>query len=132
MAVPEPLKGDRKKEGKKEEGIIVDKDFLKMISDTVQTLKNKIEKLEQGKDDEVLKLKQEIEGLKQLPQLKVAPQPSGEEGAFWCAEISFHSAKTPQELALTQQKIQEFRKKLEQLMKEHRVSQVSASILKKL
>jgi len=76
-------------------------------------------------------LRKEIELIKQQLIEKQISQPEPkvgtpeEDSAFWSAEIRFGVLDSPE-------RIKEFREKLEALMREYKVAQLNATILKKL
>ena len=68
---------------------------------------------------------------KQIPQSE-AKVGAEKDSAFQSFEIRFITINTPEDLARHQVQIQEFRKKLESLMREYKVAQLNATILKRL
>ena len=99
--------------------------------------KNKIE-VDKEFLEEVLKSNTEIQ--KELKKIKDEPKPLPKitiqnpkiDSLFFSYETITENPKTPQETLLFNARIGEFRQKLLTLMKEYRVAQLTASILKKL
>ena len=77
------------------------------------------------------------EELQKRDKVEVVPQPQQKVGAykdsvFMCATIHFGAPKDIQEVAQQKVALEEFKIKLEKLMREHKIGQVTAQILKKL
>jgi len=124
LKVLEPRKmTDKKKKG--ENKIKVDKDFftelLKANTELREGLKN---------------LKTEFEKFKKIepkePQPKIVIRNPQADSVFSSYETITENPKTPQEVMLFNSKVGEFRQKLLTLMKEYKVVQLTASILKKI
>ena len=109
-----------KENEKKEEKIEVDKDFLTRVLELLTILKERVDLIEQG-------------GLKSKtpPNKVISPQ---KDYVFQCAEVQSVNRipPTPEDIIRYTQRSEEFRKKVETLMKEYKVMQFTAFFLKKL
>lgn len=113
-------KKEKPKEPKKPEKIEVDKDFLMKVLKVVEDLKGEVTLMKQG-------------GFKS--ETSPAKGVSPERDYIFQSAFVISMTKipvTPEEAQLYKQRSIEFQKKLEKLMKEHKIIQATAMFLKKL
>lgn len=97
----------------KNEKIPVDKSFLELALKTIGELQKRIEAIEGS-------------------SAKAAAIPPKGNSVFFSQETSFVLTPSVEEVAIRQNRILEFRQKLERLMREYKVSRIEAIIFSKL
>jgi len=112
----------------KKEKIEVDKDYFEMVNKAITDLQKQLNE----RDTILANLQEAIETLNQkfetTSQTKVATPSPKRKFTFWSGELTLGKPKTPAEVIQFQQRSEEFRKKLEQLMLEYDVIQLTAGL----